>query len=71
MMALEEKSTRNCKEEQQSAKGRQVITFNLAITMRVTLAGIFLKWVKDQICPGSFRQGSYLPLKFFWDHIYP
>ena len=31
------------RKEHQSAKGRQVITLNLAITMRVTLAGIFLK----------------------------
>ena len=40
-MTLEEKSTRNGngKEEQQSAKGRQVITLNLAITLRVTLVG--------------------------------
>ena len=35
------KSTRNGKEERQSAKGRHVITLNLAITLRVTLAGIF------------------------------
>ena len=34
---------RNGKEERQNAKGRQVITLNLAITMRVKLAGIFLK----------------------------
>ena len=32
---------RKGKEEQQSAKGRQVITLNLAITLRVTLVGIF------------------------------
>ena len=31
------------KEERQNAKGRQVITLNLAITLRVMLAGIFLK----------------------------
>ena len=31
------------RKEHQRAKGRQVITLNLAITMRVTLAGIFLK----------------------------
>ena len=38
------KSTRNGKEERQSAKGRQVITLNLAITLRVTLAG-FSKFI--------------------------
>ena len=34
---------RNGKEEHQNAKGRQVITLNLAITMRVMLVGDFLK----------------------------
>ena len=34
-------STKEGKEEQLSAKGRQVITLNLAITLRVTLVAIF------------------------------
>ena len=37
------KSTRNGKEERQSAKGRQVIILNLAITLRVTLVRDFVK----------------------------
>ena len=40
---LEGKSTRNGKEEHQSAKGQQVITLNLAITLRVTLVRDFVK----------------------------
>ena len=43
VMVFEENLRENGKEEQQSAKGRQVITLNLTITLRVTLAGIFLK----------------------------
>ena len=34
------KSTRNGKEKRQNAKGRQVITLNLTITLRVMLARI-------------------------------
>ena len=34
---------RKGKEEQQSAKGRQVITLNLTITLRVTLVRDFVK----------------------------
>ena len=41
VMVFEENLRGNGKEEQQSTKGRQVITLNLTITLRVMLTGIF------------------------------
>ena len=41
VIIFEENLRGNGKEEPQSAKGRQVITLNLAITMRVMLVGDF------------------------------
>ena len=41
VVVFEENLRGNGKEEQQSVKGRQVITLNLAITMRVMLVGDF------------------------------
>ena len=43
VMVFEENIRGNGKEEQQSAKGRLVITLNLTITLRVMLVGIFFK----------------------------
>ena len=41
VVVFEENFRGMIKKEHQSAKGRQVITLTLAITLRVTLAGIF------------------------------
>ena len=43
VVVFEENLRGNGKEEQQSAKGRQVITLNLTITLRVTLVRDFVK----------------------------
>ena len=43
VMVFEESLRGNGKEEQQITKGRQVITLNLAITLRVTLVRDFVK----------------------------
>ena len=43
VIIFEENLRGNGKEEQQSAKGRQVITLNLAITLRVTVVRDFVK----------------------------
>ena len=55
MMALEEKATKNGKEERQNAKGRQVITLTLAITMRVMLVGDFQNPFSPSIYIVSFK----------------